>query len=90
VVSAEVPNKLRDIAKSIKNKETFKNMSDEEALRILINGSDDASQKFRQFLSKHGHRGYRECDPLHLPWADNPIPCVKTIKVINLFNACIV
>ena len=81
VVSAEVPDNLKDIAKSIADKDTFKQLSDAEALQLLKNGTDEASQKFRQFLIKHGHRGYREMDSLHLPWGENPMPCIKTIKV---------
>ena len=81
VVSAEVPNELREIAAAIENPEEFKNLSDEEALKILRDGNNKASQKFKKFLEKHGHRGYREADPMILPWRDNPIPCVKTIKV---------
>ena len=82
VISAEVPNSLREIAKSIKDKDRFRQLSDEEALRDLRDGSDEASKKFKAFLYKHGHRGYREFDPLYLMWRDDPIPCIKTIKVI--------
>ena len=82
VISAEVPNSLRDIAKSIKNKERFRQLSDEEALKELTDGSDEASLKFRHFLDRHGHRGYRELDNMYPPWRDNPLPCIKTIKVI--------
>ena len=85
VISAEVPNSLRDIANSIKDKESFKQLSDEDALKTLRNETDEASKKFKDFLSKHGHRGYREFDPMASPWADDPIPCVKNIKVRNSF-----
>lgn len=81
VVSAEVPNMLREIAKSIEDKKNFVDLSEEEALKELTNGKTDASRTFIQFLIKHGHRGYREVDPYHPTWAKNPIPCVKTIKV---------
>ena len=81
VVSAEVPNELREIARSIKNPEKFMNLIDEEALKRLRDGKDEASKKFALFIKKHGHRGYRESDPLYLPWRDNPIPVIKTIKV---------
>lgn len=81
VISAEVPNALREIAKSIKDKDQFRQLSDEKALKELKNGSDEASKKFKAFLDKHGHRGYREMDPLYLMWRDDPIPCIKTIKV---------
>ena len=82
VISAEVANNLRDIAKSIKDKERFRLLSNEEALKELRDGRDEASVKFSHFLDRHGHRGYRELDVMHPPWRDNPIPCIKTIKVI--------
>ena len=83
VISAEVPNTLRDIAISIKDKKQLTQLSDEEALKVLTEGSQSVSQKFEQFLKRHGHRGYREFDPMCLPWGDDPIPCVKTIKVFH-------
>ena len=84
VVSAEVPNYLRDIAIRIKDKEKFNKLSDEEALNVLKNGSDEASKLFNELIDKHGHRGYREADPLYLPWAGNPIPVIKNIKVYSI------
>src|SRR5882757_7645371 len=81
VVSAEVPNELREIAINIKNAEEFMNLTDEEALKRLRDGKDEASKKFALFIEKHGHRGNRELDPMYLPWRDNPIPVIKTIKV---------
>ncbi|CAG2117807.1 unnamed protein product [Medioppia subpectinata] len=80
VISAEVPNSLREIAKSIKDKQWFRQLSDEEALQVLQTGSDESSHKFRYFLDRHGHRGYREFDPMYHTWKEDPIPCVKTIK----------
>jgi rifampicin phosphotransferase len=84
VVSADVPNQLREIADLIKDKEQFKLFSNEEALNYLKTGTDEASLKFREFLIKYGHRGYREMDAYYPTWADNPIPCIKTIKVYIL------
>jgi hypothetical protein len=81
VISAEVPNSLREIAVSVADKHLFRQLSDEEALSVLMEAGDEASHKFKQFLQTHGHRGYRELDPMHDPWADNPIPCVRNIKV---------
>lgn len=86
VVSAEVPNMLREVARTIKDKSKFAQLSDEEALRVLKNSKDSSSEGqagklFEQFLAKHGHRCYRELDPLYKTWATNPIPCVQVIKV---------
>ncbi|CAG2119091.1 unnamed protein product, partial [Medioppia subpectinata] len=82
VISAEVPKMLSEIAKSIKDKQWFRQLSDEEALQVLTTGSDESSQKFRYFIERHGHRGYREVDPMYKPWKGNPMPCIKTIKTI--------
>ncbi|CAG2111414.1 unnamed protein product, partial [Medioppia subpectinata] len=82
VISAEVPKMLSEIAKSIKDKQWFRQLSDEEALQVLTTGSDESSQKFRYFIERHGHRGYRELDPMYKPWKGNPLPCIKTIKTI--------
>ncbi|KAJ6217397.1 hypothetical protein RDWZM_008554 [Blomia tropicalis] len=80
VVSAEVPNLLRIVASQIEDKETFQNLSDQEALTILQDGKTEASKMFKTFLEKHGHRGYREFDPLYLTWGKNPLPCIQVIK----------
>ncbi|CAG2169872.1 unnamed protein product, partial [Oppiella nova] len=75
VISAEVPNTLREIAKSIKDKQLFRQMSDEMALKTLMEGTDESSQKFKDFLEKHGHRGngvgYRELSKYFMIWMNN-------------------
>jgi len=82
VVSAEVPNALRDIAVSIENPENFCSQSPEQALDYLKNGNSESSQRFSKFLAKHGHRGYKEFDPLVRQWADNPIPVIKSLQAM--------
>src|SRR5699024_5627607 len=84
VVSAEVPNRLREIAKIIEDGPTFAAMSDQEALEVLQgkNGTEGrAVEAFGQFLRRHGHRGHREVDPLFPPLEKNPLPAVQVIKV---------
>ena len=81
VISAEVPNSLMDIAKAINNKQRFRQLTDEEALKELSVGRDEASLKFRHFFDRHGHRGYRELDFMQPSWRENSLPCIKTIKV---------
>lgn len=81
VVSAEVPDDVREVAESIKKPVEFGKMSDEEALAWLQSGQDlDSSDKFKKLLRKHGHRGYKEFDPLVKQWAQNAIPLVKSLK----------
>ncbi len=82
MVSAEVPNCLKEIANSIENRDIFREMSDEKALNFLINGDSKSSIKFREFLSEYGHRGYKELDPLVLQWGENPITIVKSLKTM--------
>lgn len=88
VVSAEVPNMLRDIARAVKDKQSLCDLSDEDALQALRSSVKEpqASELFAKFLRKHGHRGYREFDPLYLTWGKNPIPCVQVIKVSRIEN----
>jgi len=82
VVSAEVPNSLRDIANAIQDGQQFRAMSDKKALKYLLSGDSEASNKFKQFLVKYGHRGYKEFDPLALQWGDNPISVIKSLKIM--------
>ncbi|CAG2179331.1 unnamed protein product, partial [Oppiella nova] len=82
VVSAQVPNLLRDIAISIENRQQFRQLSDERALKYLLHSDTTASVKFKKFLLEFGHRGYKEFDPMALQWADNPISVVKSLKTM--------
>ena len=81
VVSAEVPNELRKIAECIKDPQQFLSLNDDEALQFLRSGTTQSSDKFKNFLLKHGHRGYKEFDAAILPWGEDPIPVLKTIRV---------
>ena len=83
VISAEVPNMLREIAKAVQDKESFIKLTDEEALDVLRSKSSTeskASEIFDEFLTKHGHRCYRELDPMYPTWRTVPIPVVQVIK----------
>lgn len=83
VVSAEVPDMLKQIAAAIKDKAAFGELSDEEALEVLQGKSGnerEAALVFEKFLQRHGHRGYRELDPYHLPWGRRPLPVVQVVK----------
>ena len=83
VVSAEVPNMLRNIAQAVQNKESLAKLTDDEAVALLKNPSSSepiASKMFLEFLSKHGHRCYRELDPMYPTWNEDPTPCIQVIK----------
>jgi pyruvate,water dikinase len=80
VISAEVPNLLRDVAIAIQDKEGFRSMSDEEALDWLKRVDNEAGRIFRVILKDHGHRGFKEFDPLVFQWRDNSLPLIKSLK----------
>ena len=82
LVSADVPLALRELAKSIDDPKTFREMSDEKALKYLRNANNKSSELFTQFVERHGYRGYKEFDPMILPWRDDPIPVIKSLKVL--------
>ena len=82
VISAQPPRKIKKIAQLIKDKEKFINLSDEDALKYLKSNDDEATKQFLSLLEEHGHRGYGEGDPMKLPWRDDPIPVIKSIKII--------
>ncbi len=82
MVSAEVPNALREIATSIENAKEFCSKSTEEALNYLKNGKPEISKMFTDFMAKHGHRGYKEFDVLVNQWADNPTPVVQSLQAM--------
>lgn len=85
VVSAEVPNAVREVAKSIDNISTFRTLTDEQALDYLRSGKEPkATAEFHDLLEKHGHRGFKEFDPAVKQWAQDPLPLVKSIKVSDV------
>ena len=85
VISAEVPNMLREIAKELLDKDKFASMSDDDALTVLqdLNGKESkAALIFKEFIKRHGHRGYREFDPLYPTWrtdSRNPVQVIKSL-----------
>ena len=82
VVSAQVPNLLREIANSIEVPLRFRQMSDERALKYLLTSNTKASELFKSFLSEFGHRGYKEFDMFVKQWADNPTEIIKSLKTM--------
>ena len=81
IVSADIPSALRQLAQSIEEPQKFRELSDEEALNYLKSGHNKSGLNFREFLRTHGHRGYKEFDPLNKTWGHNPIPLIKSLKV---------
>ena len=76
-----MPSALRQLAQSIEDPKLFKEMSDEKAIQYLKTGNNKSSEQFKEFLSKHGHRGYKEFDPMTKPWRADPIPVIHSLKV---------
>ena len=99
VVGADIPYSVSQLAQSIENPKLFEVLSDEEALQYLQNKKNKSSEQFSRFLLKHGHRGYKEPDPLYKVWREDPIPIIRALKVcfdqkinhlINLFSQKII
>lgn len=79
VVSAGVPTLIRDITNSIDDKESFRSLSDEDALQY-IRENEKTREKFEELIQNFGHRGLKEFDLATKVWAMDPMPLVKSIK----------
>ncbi|CAG2105186.1 unnamed protein product [Medioppia subpectinata] len=82
LVSADVPSALRQLAQAIENPQEFRALSDEKALEYLKHNSNQSGQQFRAFIAEHGHRGYKEFEPLCKPWKYNAIPLIQSLKTM--------
>ncbi|CAL1271876.1 unnamed protein product [Larinioides sclopetarius] len=81
--SADVPVAMKELAIFIskeKKPEEFKCMKTKEALRWLETTSTTAGEKYRDFLTKNGHRCLREFDIYSLTWGDDPQTLVKLLQ----------
>ncbi|CAL1271874.1 unnamed protein product [Larinioides sclopetarius] len=83
VESADVPTAMEKLAFFIfkeEKPEEFKSMKTEEALRWLETTPTTAGEKYRDFLTKHGHRCLREYDIYSLTWKQDPQTLVKLLQ----------
>ena len=81
LVSADVPSALKQLVQSIEDPQKFRELSDEKALEYLQTGNSKSCVNFRNFIQTHGHRGYKEFDPLRKTWRENPMTIIKSLKV---------
>ncbi|MDG2333571.1 MAG: PEP/pyruvate-binding domain-containing protein, partial [Myxococcota bacterium] len=69
------------IAQDTQRGESFRRADPEEALAGLqAESSGEAGKAFRTFLTRHGHRGYRELCVREKAWGDDPIPLIRTMQ----------
>lgn len=84
VVSAQVPNDLRELAQTIRNSEKaaeFIKLNPSEARNWLILNCTKAEIMFDDFLKQHGHRSIREMDLMTETWEMNPENLLATLQV---------
>lgn len=82
VISADVPNSLKKLAKTIREESIDKEFcaaEDDEALKTLENGKK-SSDELRRFLELHGHRGPKELYLDATTWEEDTNLLVHTIK----------
>uniref|UniRef100_A0A1I7U722 Phosphoenolpyruvate synthase n=1 Tax=Caenorhabditis tropicalis TaxID=1561998 RepID=A0A1I7U722_9PELO len=82
VVSADVPNSLKKLAKTIREDgldERFCSAEGNESLKILEDGRK-SSEELRRFFDLHGHRGPKELYLDAATWEEDTDLLVHTIK----------
>ncbi|CAP28963.2 Protein CBG09648 [Caenorhabditis briggsae] len=87
VVSADVPNSLKKLAKTIREDGLVKEFCDAEgndSLKILENGRR-SSQELQRFFDLHGHRGPKELYLDAATWEEDTDLLVHTIKSMLSF-----
>ncbi|XP_054718453.1 putative phosphoenolpyruvate synthase [Uloborus diversus] len=83
VESADVPAAIQSLAYHVSQAikpEDFKKMDTEKALQWLKVSTSSAGEKFRDFLTKHGHRCVKEFDVHSITWGSDPKPLVKLLQ----------
>lgn len=84
-VSAQLIHELDDVleivARHPQAKSRFAEAGPAEALRWLMGpDSGEAGGAFRNYLSRWGHRAYRELDLREKGWADDPLPLAVSLR----------
>ncbi|CAG2105604.1 unnamed protein product [Medioppia subpectinata] len=82
IVSADVPAAMKSLAKSIKDPQSFKQKSPEEALEWLENNNEETGELYKQFMENYGFRGYKEWDLLTTTWSRNRLLLVTTLQTM--------
>ncbi|XP_042908700.1 rifampicin phosphotransferase-like isoform X2 [Parasteatoda tepidariorum] len=83
VVSADVPAAIEELASYIEKEiqpEDFKSKSVKDILEWLDRSETMAGAKYREFLTKHGHRCLREFDMRTKPWREDRNSLINLLK----------
>ncbi|XP_076349501.1 rifampicin phosphotransferase-like isoform X2 [Tachypleus tridentatus] len=83
VESAEIPSRIQELATEILNSgraTMFTSVSVEEALNWLCKDRGQAGRSFKNFISTHGHRCWKEFDVMTATWEEDPRSLVQTLQ----------
>ncbi|XP_042908698.1 rifampicin phosphotransferase-like isoform X4 [Parasteatoda tepidariorum] len=83
VESADVPASIERLGLAIAKERTpeeLKKMSNQEIVEWLQNSQTDAGKKYREFLTRHGHRCLKEFDLRQKTWGTDPTTLIQLLK----------
>ncbi|XP_022242823.1 uncharacterized protein LOC106460401 [Limulus polyphemus] len=83
VESAGIPSHIQDLATEILNTGAatmFTSVSVEEALNWLRKDRGRAGTTYKNFISTHGHRCWKEFDVMSATWEEDPRSLVQTLQ----------
>lgn len=85
VISAELVQELDAVVEQIADSAQAQQFCDSDAadaLQWLQSASAGSAQtQFAAFLTRHGHRAYRELCVREKGWAEDPLPLIRTMQV---------
>ena len=86
LISGDIPRCIHNLAKQIVTsqiKNDFMNIAFEECDSLLRQAtSNKLRDSYISFLERHVYRGVREADFMDKPWSKDPIPLLKTLRLI--------
>ncbi|CAM1154442.1 Uncharacterised protein g11231 [Pycnogonum litorale] len=85
VESADVPTALKKLSQLINERidvKKFFSLTNEEAVELLTASDSPVKEEFDNFLKKHGHRCFREFDPLSKPWIMDPKKLIAPLQAV--------
>ncbi|XP_042904014.1 rifampicin phosphotransferase [Parasteatoda tepidariorum] len=88
VESADIPSSIQKVARQIEKDlgaEKFKAMSLQDAEKWLNTSNTLASELYRQFIQRHGHRCLKEFDIYTIPWGQDQKLFIKILQTLSSF-----
>ena len=86
LISGEIPRYIHSLAQQIAKSEIkaeFMNIPIDNCDSLLRQSTSiELRNAYINFLERHGHRGVREADFMDKPWSTDPIPLLKTLRLI--------